>query len=53
MGMELGSNETIKQAVMAGLGMALISAHAIAARSKTEGSPASMWKNCQSFAAGS
>ena len=31
MGMELGSNETIKQAVMAGLGIALISAHTIAA----------------------
>jgi DNA-binding transcriptional LysR family regulator len=30
-GMELGSNETIKQAVMAGLGIALISAHTIAA----------------------
>ncbi len=31
MGMELGSNETIKQAVMAGLGIALISAHTISA----------------------
>jgi LysR family transcriptional regulator, low CO2-responsive transcriptional regulator len=31
MRMELGSNETIKQAVMAGLGIALISAHTIAA----------------------
>lgn len=30
-GMECGSNETIKQAVMAGLGVALISAHTIAA----------------------
>lgn len=30
-GMECGSNETIKQAVMAGLGFALISAHTIAA----------------------
>ena len=30
MGAELGSNETIKQAVMAGLGIALISAHTIA-----------------------
>jgi LysR family transcriptional regulator, low CO2-responsive transcriptional regulator len=30
-GMELGSNETIKQAVMAGLGIALISAHTISA----------------------
>ncbi len=30
-GMELDSNETIKQAVMAGLGIALISAHTIAA----------------------
>jgi LysR family transcriptional regulator for metE and metH len=29
--MELGSNETIKQAVMAGLGIALISGHTIAA----------------------
>ncbi|MGO9773730.1 MAG: LysR family transcriptional regulator [Roseiarcus sp.] len=29
LGMELGSNETIKQAVMAGLGIALISAHTI------------------------
>ncbi len=29
-GMEIGSNETIKQAVMAGLGIALISAHTIA-----------------------
>ena len=31
MRMELGSNETIKQAVIAGLGIALISAHTIAA----------------------
>ncbi len=31
MRMELGSNETIKQAVMAGLGIALISAHTISA----------------------
>jgi LysR family transcriptional regulator for metE and metH len=30
-GMEIGSNETIKQAVMAGLGIALISAHTAAA----------------------
>jgi DNA-binding transcriptional LysR family regulator len=30
-GIELGSNETIKQAVMAGLGIALITAHTIAA----------------------
>jgi DNA-binding transcriptional LysR family regulator len=30
-GMEIGSNETIKQAVMAGLGIALISGDAIAA----------------------
>jgi LysR family transcriptional regulator for metE and metH len=30
-GMEFGSNETIKQAVMAGLGIAFISAHTIAA----------------------
>lgn len=29
-GLEMGSNETIKQAVMAGLGIALISAHTIA-----------------------
>jgi len=29
-GMEIGSNETIKQAVMAGLGIALISGHSIA-----------------------
>lgn len=29
-GMEMGSNETIKQAVMAGLGIALISAHTVA-----------------------
>jgi DNA-binding transcriptional LysR family regulator len=29
-GVEMGSNETIKQAVMAGLGIALISAHTIA-----------------------
>ncbi|MGH8166120.1 MAG: LysR family transcriptional regulator, partial [Woeseiaceae bacterium] len=31
LGLELGGNETIKQAVMAGLGVALISAHAVAA----------------------
>ena len=31
MSLELGSNETIKQAVMAGMGIALISAHTIAA----------------------
>lgn len=30
-GMEFGSNETIKQAVMAGMGIALISAHTVAA----------------------
>ena len=30
-GMEISSNETIKQAVMAGLGVAFISAHTIAA----------------------
>ena len=30
-GMEIGSNETIKQTVMAGLGIAFISAHTIAA----------------------
>ncbi len=29
--MEIGSNETIKQAVMAGMGIALLSAHTIAA----------------------
>jgi LysR family transcriptional regulator for metE and metH len=29
--MEIGSNETIKQAVMAGMGLALLSAHTIAA----------------------
>ena len=31
LGMEIGSNETIKQAVMAGLGIALISSHTISA----------------------
>jgi LysR family transcriptional regulator for metE and metH len=31
LGMEISSNETIKQAVMAGLGMAFISAHTVAA----------------------
>ena len=35
LGMELGSNETIKQAVMAGLGIALLSAHTIAAEVQT------------------
>jgi LysR family transcriptional regulator, low CO2-responsive transcriptional regulator len=35
MGIELDSNETIKQAVMAGLGIALISAHTIAAEVET------------------
>lgn len=30
-GMEIGSNETIKQAVMAGLGIALLSAHTVSA----------------------
>ena len=30
-GMEIGSNETIKQAVMAGLGLSFISAHTVAA----------------------
>ncbi len=33
-GMEIGSNETIKQAVMAGLGIALISAHTVAPESR-------------------
>jgi LysR family transcriptional regulator, low CO2-responsive transcriptional regulator len=36
MGMELGSNETIKQAVMAGLGVALVSAHTIAAETASQ-----------------
>ena len=36
LGMELGSNETIKQAVMAGLGVALISAHTVAAEIESE-----------------
>lgn len=31
LGMEIGSNETVKQAVMAGLGIALISAHTVSA----------------------
>jgi LysR family transcriptional regulator for metE and metH len=31
LGMEIGSNETVKQAVMAGLGVALLSAHTVAA----------------------
>ena len=31
LGMEMGSNETIKQAVMAGMGIALLSAHTVAA----------------------
>lgn len=31
LGIEMGSNETIKQAVMAGMGIALISAHTVAA----------------------
>lgn len=35
-GMEIGSNETIKQAVMAGLGIAFISAHTIAAELEDE-----------------
>ena len=34
-GMEIGSNETIKQAVMAGLGIALISAHTVAVELET------------------
>jgi DNA-binding transcriptional LysR family regulator len=34
-GIEIGSNETIKQAVMAGLGLALISAHTIEAEVST------------------
>ncbi len=35
-GMEIGSNETIKQAVMAGLGIALISAHTVHAELQDE-----------------
>lgn len=35
LGVEMGSNETIKQAVMAGLGIALISAHTIAQEVET------------------
>ena len=31
LGMEMGSNETIKQAVIAGLGIAFLSAHTVAA----------------------
>ena len=33
-GIEMGSNETIKQAVMAGMGVALLSAHTIAAEAR-------------------
>ena len=33
-GMEVGNNESVKQAVMAGLGVALISAHTVAAELK-------------------
>ncbi len=33
--MEFGSNETIKQAVMAGLGIAFLSAHTVALELKT------------------
>jgi DNA-binding transcriptional LysR family regulator len=36
LGVEMGSNETIKQAVMAGLGIALISAHTIALEVETK-----------------
>jgi LysR family transcriptional regulator for metE and metH len=36
MGMEISSNETIKQAVMAGLGIAFISAHTVAAEIETK-----------------
>ena len=35
-GIEIGSNETIKQGVMAGLGLALISAHTVAFEVETE-----------------
>src|SRR5690606_21281941 len=34
-GVEMGSNETIKQAVMAGLGVAFISAHTVASEVET------------------
>jgi LysR family transcriptional regulator for metE and metH len=34
-GMEISSNETIKQAVMAGLGIAFLSAHTVAAEIET------------------
>ena len=40
---EMGSNETIKQAVMAGLGIAFISAHTIEAELETAG-----WSRCRS-----
>ena len=45
---ELGTNETIKQAVIAGLGIALISAHTVTA----ELSPLKL-KDCHSFGNGS
>jgi DNA-binding transcriptional LysR family regulator len=45
--MEIGSNETIKQAVMAGMGIALLSAHTIAAEVADGGWRCLMWKACR------
>ena len=51
MGMELSSNETINQAVIAGLEIALISAHTIAAEVDDGRLVASTSRDCRSFAA--
>jgi DNA-binding transcriptional LysR family regulator len=52
-GMEIGSNETIKQAIMAGLGIAFISAHTIALRLTTAGWLFSTSPACQRSGSGS
>ncbi len=46
-GNEMSSNETIKQAVMAGMGLALISRHTIGLELATGGSPCSMSSVCR------
>ena len=51
--MEMSSNETIKQAVIAGLGIAFISAHTVAHEFTEGGSPCSTSRACRSCGNGS
>ena len=51
--MELGSNEAIKQAVASGLGITIMSLHALTLSRRTDGSPSSMSRASPSSVRGS